>query len=105
MQINKEASLTGSNKRLTLVLFCTSWSVPCRKQFDVLDQFCDQRGSYVAINRIYIDRSPDEADKWSIQSIPTTLLMDGEKEVDRFVGLLSLDRLDSIFESSSHLSH
>ena len=106
MPIEKETStLAESQKKLNLVLFCTSWSTPCREQIQILDRFYDQYRNETAMNLIYLDRSPGDADKWGIQSIPTTLLMDGDKEIDRFVGLHTLDRLNAIFKRSAHLSH
>jgi thioredoxin-like negative regulator of GroEL len=89
----RETQSTG----LQLMLFCTSWSTPCRQQWEILDKFClEPGGKNMQIVRIDIDRSPEFADKWTIQTIPTTLLVDGNREIDRFIGLLSPDRLKGI---------
>lgn len=88
-------SVTGKTG-IRLLLFCTSWSTPCRQQQEILDTFCNQYGNEKVITCINIDRLPHLADRWEIQTIPTALLLDGNREINRFIGLLSVERLRGI---------
>lgn len=91
-------SETG-NTGIRLVLFCTSWSIPCRQQGEILDNLCNHYGNDTEITKIDIDHSPEFADRWTIQAIPTTLLLSGDREIDRFIGLLSVDMLQAILDN------
>lgn len=84
------------NRRIRLILFCTSWSAPCKQQWEIIDKTCNRDSNDIEVSKIDLDRLPDLADRWSIHSIPTTLLMSGDREINRFIGLLSADKLQLI---------
>lgn len=103
MQSGRQHSFSATrNPGTRLVLCCTSWSTPCRQQWKILDTLCDHYGNDTAITRIDIDHSPEFADSWAIQTIPTTLLLNGDRKIDRFIGLLSADRLKTILGNRVH---
>lgn len=103
MQPGRQHSFSVTrNTGTRLVLFCTSWSTPCRQQWEILDLLCSYYGNDKEITRIDIDRSPEFAARWAIQTIPTTLLLRGDREIDRFIGLLSADRLKTILDNRVH---
>ena len=91
--------VTNDDKAVQLVLFSASWSAPCRQQCEILDNFCRTHGNGLEITKIDIDRSPEFAMRWTIQSIPTTLLLSGNREISRFIGILSTSRLQTIVDS------
>lgn len=97
MQPDREESFSSKeNKQIRLILFCTPWSDPCRQQWEILNTLRKQDVNGTAISKIDLDISPELANRWSIHSIPTTLLMKGDREIDRFIGLLSADKLQAL---------
>ncbi len=97
MDANRQNSLSVKrNQGLHLLLFSTPWSKPCKQQWEIINNFLSSTENDTEIASIDIDCSPELADKWAIQSIPTTILLNGNREIDRFIGLLSADRIQAI---------
>lgn len=95
-QSGQHSFFKKGNKGIHLVLFCTAWSTPCRQQWEILDNLCKPFEDDMEITKIDLDHTPEAAERWTIQSIPTILLLNGNKEIDRFIGLLSAERLQTV---------
>lgn len=70
-----------------LVDFWAPWCGPCRLLAPTLDQLATELAGKVQIAKLNIDENPAAAARFGIASIPTLLVFQNGREVDRIVGL------------------
>lgn len=83
-----------------LLDFTASWCGPCKAIAPLLDQVQAERGSAIAVYKLDIDENPDTPNQFGVQSIPTLLLFQGGKLVNRHVGALSKIKLDQFVSTA-----
>ena len=66
--------------------FYATWCGPCRKQIQTLEQMAAENSLEAKIIKIDIDRFPKLAERYQVQSLPTLLVLDSEKVVNRRTG-------------------
>ena len=64
------------------------WCGPCRAVAPVLEQLAAEFAGRLKVAKVNADVSPQVAARHTVSSIPTLLLYDGGREVDRRVGAL-----------------
>ena len=69
----------------------SSWCGPCK----MLDKTIDQI-KYIEIVKYDVDEYEDLAAEKNIRSIPVLIFYDGDKEVDRLIGAVSLNKINEI---------
>lgn len=69
-----------------LVDFWAAWCGPCKVAEPVLEALSDQYKGKISIVKLNVDDNPINAQKFSILSIPTTVLFKDGKEIGRQVG-------------------
>lgn len=69
------------------------WCGPCRVVDATLDQITD-----IDIIRYDVDESEELAAEKKIRNIPVLIFYDGDNEVDRLVGAVSLDTINKVIE-------
>ena len=62
------------------------WCGPCRMIAPVIDQLASELAGRVRFAKLNIDENPATAARFRVNSIPTLLVFQGGKEVDRLVG-------------------
>lgn len=67
--------------------FSAAWCGPCRTLGPIMNQVSQE----VPVEKIDVDSQSDMALKYNVRNIPTVVLVDGETEVKRFVGVQSKD--------------
>ena len=70
-----------------------SWCGPCRALDKTLAQITE-----VDVIKYDVDEDEDLADEKKIRSLPTLVFYDGETEVERIVGAISLDKINQVIE-------
>lgn len=73
--------------RPCLVDFYATWCGPCRNQAPILEQLSADFDGKVDVAKIDVDRHPDVARMFNVQSMPTMLLFKRGRIVERFIGL------------------
>lgn len=71
--MNNFQQLIGSGKPV-LVDFTATWCGPCKMMAPVLEQVKRSLGNRITIIKIDIDKSPQTANAYQIQGVPTLLL-------------------------------
>ncbi|MCM6932115.1 thioredoxin [Enterococcus italicus] len=81
---------------LTLVDFWATWCGPCRMQTPILEELSRELSGNKKIAKVNVDQERDLALKFGIQSIPTILVFQEGRLVDRLVGVRMKDELKKI---------
>jgi thioredoxin 1 len=69
-----------------MVDFWAPWCGPCQMAAPVLDQLADQYQDKLKILKVNVDEQTQSAAKFGVMSIPTVVLFNQGKEMDRQVG-------------------
>jgi thioredoxin 1 len=63
--------------------FYGTWCGPCK----TLGPIMDEVSSKVSVQKIDVDSEYETAQKYGVRNIPTVILVDGDTEVKRFIGV------------------
>lgn len=70
-----------------------TWCGPCRALDKTLEQLTE-----VDVIKYDVDEEEDLAMQKNIRSVPVLIFYDGDNEVDRLVGAVSLDTINKVIE-------
>jgi thioredoxin 2 len=62
------------------------WCGPCRVIAPIIEELAAEMAGRVRVAKLNVDDNPATAARFGLRSIPTLLLIDGGREVDRIVG-------------------
>lgn len=82
--------------QLVLVDFFATWCQPCKMMHPVLVQLKERLGDNIRIVKVDIDKNPDTANAYRIQSVPTLLLFRKGELKWRQSGAIALPDLLSV---------
>jgi thioredoxin 1 len=83
----KEGLNIGMSEGNVLALFWAPWCQPCRLQKPIVDALATDYHDRVSFVEINIDKRPEVANRFGVQSIPTLILFKNKSEIKRFIGL------------------
>ena len=83
---NFEAEVLKAEGKV-LVDFWAPWCGPCKMQGPILDKLVSSGEISAKIVKLNTDESSNTAGNYSIQSIPTLMIFENGKEIDRMVGV------------------
>jgi thioredoxin 1 len=78
-----------------IVDFWATWCSPCRAIAPTLERIAVEYDGKVVVAKVDTDENPLNAQKFGVQGIPTLLLMNKGREVDRIVGAMPEAKLRS----------
>ena len=64
------------------------WCGPCRMVAPVIEELAAEMAGRVRFAKLNVDDNPATASRFGVRSIPTLLVLQGGREVDRIVGAL-----------------
>jgi len=76
---------------MKILKFYATWCAPCKALSATIDSIKDE--ITVEIEEIDSDENMDMARKYNVRSLPTMIMVDGDKEIKRQAGLMSADQL------------
>ena len=85
-----------NSEKPTLVDFFAEWCGPCKTMKPVLETVKGRMGEQLSILKIDIDKSPNAAAAYQIQSVPTLILFKGGQIKWRQSGALSIQQLTEV---------
>ena len=69
-----------------LVDFTATWCGPCQRLAPTLETLSKEFAGKATFVKVDIDESPNLAEEYSVEGVPTLLLFKGGEPVDRMVG-------------------
>jgi len=81
---NFQNEVLNSDKTV-LLDFWASWCAPCRMVAPIVEEIAGERGD-IKVGKINVDEEPELANKFSIVSIPTLVVMKNGKIVQQVSG-------------------
>lgn len=94
---NFEKEVIKSNL-LVLVDFWASWCPPCKMVEPVIEDLAEEYNGRVKIGKLNVDQNPKKASKYAIQGVPTFIVFDSGKEIQRRTGAQSKVQLEEMLD-------
>ena len=76
-----------------LIDFWAAWCGPCRMVAPVIEQLAKELSGKVRVGKLDVDANQVTAGRFRVQSIPSLLIFQNGKEVDRLVGVQSKEAI------------
>ncbi len=80
------ADLVERSPQPVLVDAWAPWCGPCRVIAPIIDQLAAELAGRLRVVKLNVDENPMTAARFNLRSIPTLLVMQGGREIDRIVG-------------------
>lgn len=80
-----------------LVKFSTKWCGPCKTYSPIFEQFITENPNVKCL-AIDCNEEPDIAHKFNVMSIPTTMIIQNNKELVRKTGILQKEDLTKLLQ-------
>ena len=81
-----------------LVDVYAEWCAPCKSMAPVLKQMKEMQGDNIRILKIDIDKNPQIARHYVVQSVPTLLIFKNGKQLWRQSGAMGAAELNKVIE-------
>jgi len=87
------AEIVEKSARPVLLDLWATWCPPCRQIAPIIDQLATELAGKVLVGKLDVDANRQTAARFNVQSIPTLLILQNGREVDRIVGLESKESI------------
>lgn len=91
---NFEKEVLNSDKAVVLD-FYADWCGPCKIQSPIIDNLSEENNN-IKVGKINVDDNPELAEKYSIMSIPTILVIKNGEVTNQFVGVTEKEKLKEV---------
>lgn len=83
----------GNCKKNYVVFFTAPWCAACHKMYPRIEEL--REAGYIVYS-LDIEKFQGAAERFKIESLPTTVVMEDGKEIARFVGVVPMDKITSV---------
>lgn len=88
------------SEKPVLVDFFAEWCGPCKAMMPVLEQLKSEVGDNARIVKIDVDKHPELAQQFRIQTVPTFIIFKNSQNLWRHSGMISRAELKRLLESN-----
>ncbi len=81
-----------------LLDFGATWCGPCKTLEPAIAALAQEYGDRVAIFKLDLEEAPQAAQRFGIMAVPTVILLNGGKEVHRFTGVQSKEKIAALIQ-------
>ena len=89
IHINKDnfnSEVINSDKKV-LLDFWAPWCGPCQMVLPIVEEIAEERTD-IKVGKVNVDENPELAKQFRVMSIPTLVVMEGGKEINRKMGAM-----------------
>jgi thioredoxin 1 len=106
METQKKQTFSEIIKGETPVLvdFYADWCGPCKMQAPILKEFANRMGDRVRVLKIDVDQSPQVANAYRIQGVPTLIMFRKGQIVWRQSGVAQANQLEQVLKKAETAS-
>ncbi len=83
-----------------LVDFWAAWCGPCKMAEPVLEELSDQYKDKLLFAKVDVDANQQHVSKYSVLSIPTTILFKGGQEIGRQIGFAGKQAYEDLIKKA-----
>ena len=85
--------IVGSSELPVLLDLWAAWCGPCRIIAPTVERLAEELSGKVVVGKLNVDENKATAAGFSVQGIPTLLILQNGREVDRIVGVASKEAI------------
>jgi len=86
---------------VTLIDFWAEWCGPCKMIAPIVDELASEYDGKAKVVKVNVDNEGELAMKFSVNSIPTLIVMKNGEEAKRFVGVTAKSEITSALDSAA----
>jgi thioredoxin 1 len=83
------------NQKPVLVDFWAPWCMPCRFIIPLIEKISEQYSGKIKTGKLNVDQAPNTSSTFKIEAIPTLLIFNNGQLVDKIVGVVPYEVLES----------
>ena len=87
--------------RPLLVFFTSRKSGPARRMDSTLAHLARKERHRLRVTRVDVEEHPELAERFSVEDVPTLVLVRGRRVVERLEGRVSVPRIEEMLETTS----